>query len=181
MFAAAEEARQRFREAEDAKRDLEREVEKVETWLKNDYGPNGEFAKLEGECFSIKQRQYTYQMCPFGEAKQKEGYSETSIGHFSGWEADGDNKYAKMTFKRGAYCWQGPDRSLSVTFECHSSNEILAVDEPSKCVYTMRFGTPAACDQAQAESLRAELKAKFADDEEQQQQPQQHGSQKDEL
>ena len=98
-------------------------------------GPNGEFATLEGKCFSIKQRQcvrcasllvltavlrarhrYTYEICPYDKARQKEGHSETNLGTWKGWDTDkpGDGKYSTMLFKDGDRCWQGPERSMTV-------------------------------------------------------------------
>jgi hypothetical protein len=46
---------------------------------------------------------------------------------------------------------------MTVTFECGSTDAILAVDEPDKCAYTARFATPAACDGTSAQELRLEL------------------------
>ena len=53
---------------------------------------------------------YTYEVCPYGKASQKEGHSSTSLGTWSGLEENG----TRMAFKNGQGCWQGPARSISV-------------------------------------------------------------------
>ena len=54
-------------------------------------------------------------------------------------------------------CWNGPARSLTLTFECGSTDALSNVDEPEKCAYTARMTTPAACEPRHAEMLRLEL------------------------
>ena len=36
----------------------------------NDYGSEGEFMILKGQCFELRQQQYTYKLCPFDSFKQ---------------------------------------------------------------------------------------------------------------
>ena len=53
---------------------------------------------------------YTYSVCPFKDAFQKEGSSKTSLGTWAGL-ADGSSV---MKFTGGQACWQGPARSMTV-------------------------------------------------------------------
>jgi protein kinase C substrate 80K-H len=62
-----------------------------------------------------------------------------------------------MKFTGGARCWNGPDRSLTLKFECGATDALLSIDEPEKCAYAGRFATPAACDGRAARELRLEL------------------------
>lgn len=62
-----------------------------------------------------------------------------------------------MKFTNGQHCYQGPNRSMTVTLECGVDEELLAVDEPSKCAYTATLRTPAACDDKYANELRLQL------------------------
>lgn len=75
-------------------------------------------------------------------------------------------------FDHGEPCWQGPTRSTKVRWRkergkekkkkrstssahsltlhklryvCGPENQILSVEEPSRCVYEVKFATPAAC------------------------------------
>ena len=50
-----------------------------------------------------------------------------------------------MRFDKGAKCWNGPQRSLEVVFECGPLDELLGVAEPDTCTYTATMATPAAC------------------------------------
>ena len=53
---------------------------------------------------------YTYEVCPFDKASQKEGAASTNLGSWQGLE-EGDTR---MAFRNGAHCWQGPARSMTV-------------------------------------------------------------------
>ena len=61
-------------------------------------------------CFETQADKYTYSMCVFGEAVQKEGAAQTRLGS---WKGFADN-YLTMRFEGGQGCWQGPARSLQV-------------------------------------------------------------------
>jgi hypothetical protein len=135
---------------------LEGELRAVKEDETADFGPDNAFWKLKGKCSEIRvNNQYTYSVCPFGAAKQ----DGTSLGTFAGWGklADGSSDYSAMQFSNGAYCWNGPNRSMKLLFECGDTEAILSVDEPEKCTYTARFTTPAACDAKFARELQLEL------------------------
>lgn len=134
----------------------ESELKSAEADEKADFGPDGAFYSLKGQCVTFRAGAYTYEACPFASAKQ----DHTSLGTFAGWEtAEGGHvNYAEMSFKNGATCWNGPARSLKLTFECGVKDELLSIDEPEKCTYTARMMTPAACTEA-ASSLMLDVAA----------------------
>lgn len=55
---------------------------------------------------------YTYSVCLYGEAQQKEGHSSSNLGRFRTFEDD----HSVAVFDNGAHCWQGPNRSIRVRF-----------------------------------------------------------------
>jgi len=70
-----------------------------------------------------------------------------------------DMEKNELVFKGGQSCWNGPQRSLTVSLECGDKEVIHSVEETSKCVYAMRFSTPAICDIKHANALKLELEA----------------------
>lgn len=121
----------------------------------NDFGPDASFYKLRDQCYSYESNQYRYSICPFQRASQE----ATSIGNYQGWgkKENGETDYHTMLFDHGTACWNGPNRSLKVTFECGLKDKVLEVDEPSKCTYAAKFSTPAVCDDRHLKELRLEL------------------------
>lgn len=93
-------------------------------------------------------------MCPYDKAEQKEKHSSTDLGKFEKYDAVAKT----LSFTNGARCWNGPARSLTVNLVCGAKNEIVSVEEPGKCIYTMKFYTPAVCQPEDVASLEAELR-----------------------
>jgi len=154
---AAEEARRLLREREDAKSSIQRKIDELKALTTTDFGPESELMELYDKCFEFKHNQYVYEFCGFKEAKQKEGGRSTSLGRFEKYDAD----QKALRYANGQTCWNGPARSLSVMLECGADNVILGVDEPGKCVYTMRFATPAVCSPQDAAALKQKLQSDF--------------------
>eukprot|EP00823_Brevimastigomonas_motovehiculus_P001248 TRINITY_DN1175_c0_g1_i1.p1 TRINITY_DN1175_c0_g1~~TRINITY_DN1175_c0_g1_i1.p1 ORF type:complete len:242 (-),score=75.04 TRINITY_DN1175_c0_g1_i1:132-857(-) len=160
---AANEARQELQRIEREKEEIEKELNKLNQEQTYDFGKQMEYRSFLGNCYSFTQKQYTYSMCPYDKAEQKEGGSSTSLGKWKGWMANADAP--TMEFTEGQKCWQGPARSLSTKLVCGSKNEVLSVDEPSKCVYAMVFATPAACSPEHAMAIRMNVEAQLRGDE----------------
>lgn len=104
-------------------------------------------------CINKEQGDYTYELCIFGRATQKSNKDHSShlLGTFSGWNTNphvpkSDPQYwSQQLYNRGLKCWNGPERSVTVDFECGLQNEILSVSEPEKCAYEFKATTPALC------------------------------------
>ncbi|KAL4424330.1 hypothetical protein ABPG75_001631 [Micractinium tetrahymenae] len=149
-------ARTRASEARTQLSAKEAEQQELEEKLGRGYGEGDVFAPLADNCYSAKVDKYTYEVCPFSKAAQKEGHSSTSLGSWQGLE-DGDRR---MLFTNGAGCWQGPSRSMTVTLRCGQAEKLAKVEEPSRCEYTAELETPAACTQEALDALQAELAAR---------------------
>ncbi|CAF4688677.1 unnamed protein product [Rotaria socialis] len=120
-----------------------------------DVGSHGEYSAFMDQCFDYDEREYTYRVCMFKDAKQisKGGGSDVTIGYWDAWTGPSDNKYLKMKYANGATCWNGPARSLTITFQCGVDHKIIDVREPTRCEYSMLFETPSACDEKIATTI----------------------------
>jgi len=96
------------------------------------------YSDLAERCISKKIGEYKYEICFFKDAKQ----DRTSIGKWKSWEADGIG-----FFGGGQHCPGGPARSLRVVFVCGAMEELLSVEEPSRCTYEATLRHAAACSE----------------------------------
>lgn len=149
LIEQANEARNQFNLAERTLKDLQNEIRDIEESLQKDYGPEEEFAVLEGQCFEYTDREYIYKLCPFDQVTQqpKSGGSDTRLGAWGSWVGQ-SNKYDTMLYERGVSCWNGPQRTAHVRLICGSESVVTSVSEPNRCEYVLEFITPAACNPA---------------------------------
>ncbi|XP_038700088.1 glucosidase 2 subunit beta-like isoform X2 [Tripterygium wilfordii] len=132
---------------------LQSRISSLTQKLKHDFGPEEEFYSFYDRCFEIKQNKYVYKVCPFKEASQVEGHSTTRLGRWDKFE----DSYQVMVFSDGDRCWNGPDRSLKVRLRCGLKNEIMDVDERSRCEYSVLMSTPALCLEEKLKELQHKL------------------------
>ncbi|CAI5461319.1 unnamed protein product [Closterium sp. Yama58-4] len=154
-----EAAREEHRGVEEQLRKARSRAKVLKDKLKRDYGPHGEFSNLVDRCFSFNANQYTYEICPYKKAVQKEGHSETTLGHFKRFEEG----HTVMAFEDGEHCWNGPARSIKVAFKCGAEVAVLAVDEPNRCEYAATMTTPSVCTEEKAKELEQQLEAMLHD------------------
>ena len=148
LIAIASKARDVLRDAENRKRDVEREVEDLKKFLGITLGHDNEFGPLYDQCYELTDREYTYKMCAFNKVTQKpkKGGRETSLGTWGTWDGPSNSPYSVMKFENGEKCWNGPSRSTLVTVKCGLAEEVMSASEPNRCEYAMEFSTPAVCD-----------------------------------
>ncbi|KAI8903278.1 glucosidase II beta subunit-like-domain-containing protein, partial [Gorgonomyces haynaldii] len=140
-------ARDRLYEIQEKKRKVQQELDDLSKQDKIDFGPEMEWDALYHKCFEFDTTEYVYELCLFGEAKQKaKSGGNVGLGTFTRW---GDRKnqksYHKMMYENGLQCWNGPQRSVEVEFICGIETRIISQGEPNVCEYTMKVETPAAC------------------------------------
>jgi len=148
----AEAARNALTEKETELNNLKSKLTENENKLSRNYGPDNRYYKLSEECFSLKQKQYTYEVCPYGSANQKE-FSSTLLGNFKSLSEDG----SVMKFEDGAHCWKVGARKAFLTLKCGPENKVTKVDEPSTCEYALEMETPYSCSEELLAKKEAEL------------------------
>lgn len=73
----ANRARDAYNKASNELGDLQRQKSELEKKLGYDYGPHGQFLGMQGHCYTAEVDKYTYEICPYEHANQKEGHSST--------------------------------------------------------------------------------------------------------
>lgn len=102
------------------------------------------YASLAGKTLSRQVQEWKFKVVFFDKAEQ----DFTSLGRWSGFTGP-----HTAEFTGGASCWQGPQRKLTVTFECGVEEALLDVTEPSRCVYAATVVHPGACDPTELHTL----------------------------
>uniref|UniRef100_A0A914HZN9 Glucosidase 2 subunit beta n=1 Tax=Globodera rostochiensis TaxID=31243 RepID=A0A914HZN9_GLORO len=157
LIEKAEEARKEYNEIADKVSDLERTVRDSESFLNVEFGADNAWAPLKGKCAELTTAQYVYILCMFDRTVQKErnGHAEISLGHWGKWAGPEDgNKFKAQLYEHGQTCWNGPERSTFVQFECGEELQLVDASEPSKCEYHFLAKSPTAC--ADPEELKGE-------------------------
>ncbi|XP_059168410.1 glucosidase 2 subunit beta-like isoform X2 [Physella acuta] len=159
LMAIADEARQKYDEADKKVKDIDNEINNIKKYLDLDLGPEEEFSVLKGQCFEYTDREYTYKFCPYEKTSQKPkgGGIETNLGVWGHWHGPEGDKYDSMKYENGQSCWNGPNRSCHVKIHCGSENALTGASEPSRCEYQFEFTTPARCSQPQDTHPHEEL------------------------
>ncbi|KAF4324007.1 hypothetical protein BBO99_00002514 [Phytophthora kernoviae] len=146
----AKSLREALREIEADINKLEKERGEKYEAAKADFGPDRAFFSLKDKCIEQRIEKYLYKFCAFGEVKQ----DKTKLGKWEGWVIDETSTsstgepyvgHTKMKYSRGQKCYKGPERSVIVHLECGIEDQIVSVDEPSTCIYSMVVRSPFAC------------------------------------
>ncbi|XP_008831813.1 glucosidase 2 subunit beta isoform X1 [Nannospalax galili] len=154
LITAAQEARNKFGEAERSLKEMEESIRNLEQEISFDFGPHGEFAYLYSQCYELTTNEYVYRLCPFKlvSQKPKHGGSPTNLGTWSSWAGPDHDKFSAMKYEQGTGCWQGPNRSTTVRLLCGKETVVTSTTEPSRCEYLMELMTPAACPEPPPET-----------------------------
>ncbi|KAJ1830227.1 hypothetical protein LPJ70_006965, partial [Coemansia sp. RSA 2708] len=139
-------ARSAFWDAQTAKSQLSNEVSNLRELLEEkDLGPHDMYLSLKNECYSLDSGEYTYEVCLLDRAAQIENRNgaRQNLGSFTGFGENG--VHTVLQYRHGAKCWNGPERSMTVEFECAEEIKLLSVKEPEKCEYHAVMSGPFAC------------------------------------
>ncbi|KAJ2777186.1 hypothetical protein GGI15_004589 [Coemansia interrupta] len=154
------EARTRYWDLQSQKNTLRNAVSTLDELLAKDLGPQDVYLPMDGQCISLDAGEYTYEVCLLDRATQisnKDG-SRQSLGSFGGFgEASGAVDYKVHKYTAGTKCWNGPQRSLTASFECAEEVKLLAVSEPEKCEYHAKMAGPFGCPLQAADGGSSDL------------------------
>uniref|UniRef100_G1PUB8 Glucosidase 2 subunit beta n=1 Tax=Myotis lucifugus TaxID=59463 RepID=G1PUB8_MYOLU len=116
FLPAAQEARNKFEEAERSLRDMEEAIRNLEQEISFDFGPSGEFAYLYKQCYELTTNEYVYRLCLFKHVSQqlKLGGHLTLRSTWGSWAGSEHDRFSSMKYEQGTGCWQGPNCSTTV-------------------------------------------------------------------
>lgn len=144
-------ARTKYWDLQNEKNTLNNDVSNLRELLNDkDLGPQDVYMPVKDQCVSMEVAgEYNYEVCLLDRVTQisiKDG-TRTNLGSFSGFGMleNGGSDYAMHKYTNGAKCWNGPERSLTATFECAEEIKVLGVTEPEKCEYHAKMTGPFAC------------------------------------
>ena len=138
---------------EEKRKGIEKEISEMETKIGGldepvvTLGVDGELHSLQNKCFSTEAGKYIYEICLYGQAKQKEkSGGSTSLGNWV--EATLDKETGKRVWKwdKGIKCWNGPQRSMTAYVTCGAETKVISADEPDTCRYEVQVESPVGCD-----------------------------------
>ncbi|XP_027621356.1 glucosidase 2 subunit beta [Tupaia chinensis] len=132
LIDAAQEARSRFEEAERSLKEMEETISNLEQEISFDFGPEGEFAYLYSQCYELATNEYVYRLCPFKLVSQKPklGGSPTNLGTWGSWAGPEHDKFSAMKYEQGTGCWQGPNRSTTVSAGTAATSRVAFSSPP---------------------------------------------------
>ncbi|XP_041361722.1 glucosidase 2 subunit beta-like [Gigantopelta aegis] len=135
------------REGHELKKGYIEAAQVLEESRRKDYGPSGEFYKLSLQCFKYHTSEYEYDVCPFKSVKQQKfPQASVSLGYIPKWH---QVKHGDVQLIMGGgdsrVCPDMIPRETLIRFLCGLEDQILNIKEDTRCVYVVKFSTPAAC------------------------------------
>ena len=146
----AEAARKRVSDLEESITQLKADMKEADRALKIAYGREDLLFPLWGKCYSLMDKGYRYEVCPFQEAKQNAAKLGSYNTHSFGTEtnkATGDvENIVSMQFRDGDFCFATKKpRSMEVKLVCGLETRLDGLVEPEVCSYSAVLQTPLLC------------------------------------
>jgi hypothetical protein len=143
---------QDLKTSEKAEKNLQKGLSKLHESIGGDspekLGRDGELGALKDKCFSVEAGKYTYELCLFLGAKQKDGDTDgTNLGKWSGASIDEATGQRVWKWENGSKCWNGPARSATAYVSCGVDTKVISAEEPETCSYVMQVESYIACDE----------------------------------
>jgi len=140
------------RDRKNIRKDVDTLKEKIGYDDPEKFGDDGELHALKDKCFEIDTGKYTYELCMFGEAQQKDTGSKgrgTNLGRWSGLDIDEETGKWLWRWDKGQKCWNGPQRTATAYVTCGEEMAVVkSAEEPEMCRYVLDVESYIACDEA---------------------------------
>ncbi|XP_025192707.1 glucosidase 2 subunit beta-like, partial [Melanaphis sacchari] len=138
-----------FKEADRTLKNLQKQVYDLQKSISKNFGPDDEFAALDGQCYELTNDEYIYKLCLFEKITQKpiKGGPEVNLGVWRDWTNFINDKpqYHTMLYDRGQYCLNHYQRFSYVHLSCGLKPTLVSVSELNRCEYIMEFELPSVC------------------------------------
>ena len=146
----AEAARKRVSDLEASIAQLKVDMKEADKALVISYGPEDLLFPLWGKCYSLMDKGYRYEVCPFQDARQnsaKMGQYRSHVFMQETHAATGDSEtVVSMQFQDGDYCFATKKpRSMEVKLVCGMDTSLGGLVEPEVCSYFAVLQTPLLC------------------------------------
>ncbi|VVC40513.1 Mannose-6-phosphate receptor binding domain,Low-density lipoprotein (LDL) receptor class A repeat,EF-Hand [Cinara cedri] len=141
--------REQFEEVDRKYKDILKTITALHISSSKDFGPENEFAVLDGQCYELTDREYIFKICLFEKVTQRplNGGPEVNLGVWNNWtnSVNDEPKYHTMLYDKGQYCLNRFQRFTYVLLTCGLEPKLISVKEPNICEYLMEFELPSVC------------------------------------
>ncbi|XP_003242619.1 glucosidase 2 subunit beta isoform X1 [Acyrthosiphon pisum] len=142
-------AHELFEEADRTVKDLQKQIYELKKSIRKNFGPDDEFAALDGQCYELINDEYIYKLCLFEKITQRpiKGGPEVHLGVWKDWASFTNDKpqYHTMLYDRGQQCLNHYQRFAYVHLSCGLKPKLISVSELNRCEYLMEFELPSVC------------------------------------
>ncbi|CAI5755730.1 unnamed protein product [Candida verbasci] len=131
--------------------EYEKRIDDIKNNLNMNFGPDDILRAFDSLRITKKLGGYHYIINILGSIVQ----DDILIGNFK------EYKDGKLYYNKGARCWNGPQRSAEVEFQCGKGPELISVSEPEKCHYYFIIKSEAWCNEITDEEITENFKINY--------------------
>ncbi|KAL5243101.1 hypothetical protein ACI65C_010511 [Semiaphis heraclei] len=158
LIDESKKAQKQYEESDRIVKDLQKQLYKLQKSISKNFGPDDEFAALDGQCYELTSDEYIYKLCIFEKITQRpmKGGPEINLGVWKDWINFINDKpqFHTMLYDRGKYCLNNYQRFAYVHLSCGLKPKLISVSELNRCEYLIEFELPSVCVMQDTKYLR---------------------------